>query len=770
MNARIHFRTLVLLAPILCLARVAHAQPAKEAPAFDKAGLAFLQKHCLHCHGEKAKKAGLSLHTFRTDADVLKDRKIWRTVLHMVKSGEMPPPEKPRPSVAEVETFAQAVDGVFIRAARNAPDPGQVTIRRLNRAEYYNTIRDLIGVDFNPAEDFPADGVGYGFDNIGDVLSLSPVLLERYLTAAETIVQRVHLSAPRKPNFKTSSVFLVPQGNDIKAGFRPLANSKARRDMRVTAGLDGEYILRGRVYGVQIGDEPVKATLHLNEKPLKTFEVKAADPKSAEIIELKIVLKSTPKESFFGITLANEFKNGDGQRTLWVEYLDLVPPEDGRPAVQQRLFTVDAKRSKLEKTREILERFAGKAYRRPAEAAEIDRLVKLAEAAEKRGKKWDDSVKLVMTAVLVSPKFLFRVELDDRPDSAQPHAITEHQLASRLSYFLWSSMPDDELFAEAEKKTLTKNLDTQVKRMLADPRSRALVDNFAMQWLQLRRLQVVTPDPKLFPSFNEPLRKAMLKETELFFEAIIREDRSILDLIDADFTFVNEPLAKHYGIKLPSPSGRGAGGEGDAFQRVKLDGKERGGILTHASVLTVTSNPTRTSPVKRGHWVLEQILGTPPPPPPPNVPELPESPKAIETASLRQRLEQHRSNPACANCHSRIDPIGFAFENYDSIGAYRSKDGKFDIDPSGTLPDGKTFKGPAELKAILLAKKELFSRCLTEKMLTYAVGRGTEFYDTPAIDRIAAALAKDGYRFSTLVVEIAKSDPFLLRRGKGKSQ
>jgi hypothetical protein len=341
-------------------------------------------------------------------------------------------------------------------------------------------------------------------------------------------------------------------------------------------------------------------------------------------------------------------------------------------------------------------------------------------------------------------------------------------------------MPDEELFALAGKKALTANLDAQVRRMLQDPKAKALVDNFAMQWLQLRRLQTFAPDPKLFPTFNEKLRQAMLRETELFVEAILREDRSILDLIDADFTYLNEPLAEHYGIKDTNGNLRGqkptrAPGQpirGPQFVRVSLaspggDSRNiRGGLLTHASVLTVTSNPTRTSPVKRGRWVLEQILGTPPPPPPPDVPELPETEKAALSGSLRQRMEQHRANPSCASCHARMDPIGFAFENFNAIGAFRAKDGEFPIDPSGTLPDGQSFQGPAELKAILKGKKDLFARCLAEKMLIYALGRGLEHYDKPTIDRVSAALARNNYKFSTLVTEIAKSDPFRLRRGK----
>jgi hypothetical protein len=334
-------------------------------------------------------------------------------------------------------------------------------------------------------------------------------------------------------------------------------------------------------------------------------------------------------------------------------------------------------------------------------------------------------------------------------------------------------MPDDELFALAGRKQLTANLDAQVTRMLKDPRSKALIDNFAMQWLQLRTLRNFSPDPRLFPRFDEELRAAMYKETELFFDAVIHEDRSILDFLDADYTFLNRRLAEHYGIadtngnlvgqKPTRPEGDRIWR--DRFVRVQLQGGERGGLLTQASVLAVTSNPTRTSPVKRGRWVLEQLLGTPPPPPPPNVPPLEDSKRQL-TGSLRQRMTQHMTDPACANCHARMDPIGFGLENFDAVGGFRTKDDGFAIDPSGTLPDGKSFKGPADLKQILKAKKELFSRCLTEKMLTYALGRGVEYYDRPTVERVNAALARKDYRFSTLVTEIVKSDPFRLRRGK----
>jgi hypothetical protein len=359
--------------------------------------------------------------------------------------------------------------------------------------------------------------------------------------------------------------------------------------------------------------------------------------------------------------------------------------------------------------------------------------------------------------MLVSPHFLFRVEVDPR-DATGVFTISDWELATRLSYFLWSSMPDEELFTHARNGTLRKdgNLEAQVRRLLKDAKARALVDNFAGQWLQIRNLKTHTPDPDLFRDFDEPLRTAMQRETELFFEAILKEDRSILDLLDADFTFLNERLAKHYGISDI---------QGPEFRRVSLKDKQRGGILTHASILTLTSNPTRTSPVKRGKWILENILNDPPPPPPPDAGELSEDKAVVASAPLRQRMEQHRTNPNCAVCHARLDPMGFAFENYDAIGRWRTRDGKFDIDPSGKLPSGETFQGPADLKVMLKGKAEAFRRCLAEKMLTYALGRGLEYYDKCAVDDIGKALAKDD-RFSHLVVEIVRSDPLQKRKPK----
>jgi mono/diheme cytochrome c family protein len=585
----------------------------------------LLSKYCTGCHGGTKPKAGVALDVYRDEAAAVRNAKVWQRVLAALRAGDMPPASKPKPSPADIELIGRWIEAAFRVDCGGKIDPGRITIRRLNRVEYNNTIRDLVGIDFHPADDFPADDVGYGFDNIGDVLSLPPLLLEKYVAAADKIVT---------------------------AAFQKLE-------------------LRRRI----------------------------------------MIAEPTPDH-------------------------------------------------KAEATRKILENFATHAYRRPVSGDELDRLGKFVALAESQGDTFEKGLQLAVQATLCSPHFLFRVELERKPKAGEdPQLISEYQLASRLSYFLWSSMPDEELFTQARQGALRKgdNLEGQVRRMLKDPRSRALVENFGGQWLQIRNLKTATPDPGRFASFDEPLRAAMLKETEQFFQAIIAEDRSILDFIDADHTYLNERLAKHYGI--PDV-------KGDDFRRVPLTGGQRGGILTQASILTVTSNPTRTSPVKRGKWVLENILGDPPPPPPPDVPELNEKQDVVQSGSLRQRMEQHRANPSCAACHQRMDPLGFGFENYDAVGAWRTKDGTFAIDPSGTLPSGQSFQGPPELKAILKGRANDFARCLTEKLLTYALGRGLEPYDQCSVEQIAAAVARNQYKFSTLVTEIVKSEPFEKRRAK----
>ncbi len=779
--------------------------PGKSQPNFTKDVVPFLAKHCYACHGNGKKRGGLELDKYQSEAALQKDRHVWENVLHMLRSGEMPPKERPRPAATEIDAAVKAIDSLLTFDCTGPRHVGRVTLHRLNKVEYNNTIRDLIGIDFKPAADFPNDDVGYGFDNIGDVLSLSPLLLEKYLAAAETILdQAIVIADPPRPTRNRLGGLRVSfgAGEILPRGGPAIVRTKGEVSGEIYCD-EGDYILRAEVYGLQVGDEPVRAALRLNRTDLQEFVVKAESSAPATI-EAKIRLKAGTAR--IGVAFLNPFSDPTiedekkRQRQLFVRNITVDgpynPPPPTQPESHRRIlgsadcglrvadFQVPAAvqtsalgalslgsgqtpllqsaicnlQSALPRARarEIITRFATRAFRRPVQPEEVVRFLKLYDQAEKEGERFEQRIRLALAGILVSPHFLFRVELD--PPNAEPgtaYPISEYELASRLSYFFWSSMPDEELIALAAKGELRKNLDAQVRRLLQDPKSAAFIQNFAGQWLMLRKLASVNPDTKTFPSFDEELRAAMVRETELFFEAIVREDRSIFDLIDADFTFVNERLAKHYGIE---------GIKGKEFRRVPAP-PHRGGILTQASILTLTSNPTRTAPVKRGKWVLDQLLNTPPPPPPPDVPELPNE-KELK-GSLRQVMEQHRASPICASCHQRMDPIGFAFENFDAVGAWRDRDGDFAIDPSGVLPDGKTFQGPAELKTILKSKKELFSRCLTEKMLTYALGRGLEPYDRCAVDKILAALEKNDYRAFTLLVEVVKSEPFQLRTAMG---
>ena len=457
-------------------------------------------------------------------------------------------------------------------------------------------------------------------------------------------------------------------------------------------------------------------------------------------------------------------KNRD--RNLIIERLEVQGPlgvlPEKLPASHVRLFTCrpDNNSDPGDCARAILRPFVTRAFRRPARDEEIEKLIALVRQVKDEGDSFERGIQVAIEAVLVSPHFLFRIELDPEPLNPQAiRTINDFELATRLSYFLWSSMPDDELLRLAHDGTLRKegNLAAQIRRMLKDPKAVALVDNFASQWLQLANLKLINPDKKQFPAFDDDLRNAMETETKLFFDAIVREDKSILAFLEADFTFVNEKLARHYGI---------SGIKGEQFQKVALTGGERGGLLGHASVLVTTSNPTRTSPVKRGRWVLENLLNAPPPPPPPDVPELKDTGDKLVDGTLRQRMEQHRENPNCAVCHAQMDALGFGLENYDPIGAWRTKDGIFDVDASGTLPGGASFNSPAGLKAILLARGGEFRRCLAEKLLTYALGRGLEYYDKCTVDTIVRNIAANHDKFSGLVLEIVNSDAFQKRRGK----
>ncbi len=740
----------------------------------------FLTRYCTGCHSGPKAKADLNFGSFPDEVSILRARKLWARVKDYVEQGDMPPEDKAQPSQEEADKFLSWIDSTLSKVdCTSQNDPGRITIRRLNRAEYNNTIRDLVGIDFQPADDFPSDDVGFGFDNIGDVLTLPPLLFEKYLEAAETIVSKaIVIPSESKGPVKTFEAESLSKraGGDVYSDWaRVLASNGTIWSWHVFPS-DGEYVLRARAFGDQAGDEPVRMAFVLDGETLETLTVKAVET-DPQVFETRVQVKAGFHP--FGVSFLNDYYNPkavnpqDRDRNLVVDYFEVEGPQGvslaSLPESHTRiLFKTPGKDDKAEVTRDILERFATRAYRRPVSPGDVGRLMKFVDLAEQNGDSFERGIQLAVEAVLVSPQFLFRVELGRRPQGANnrgngqkpPEAIPigEFELASRLSYFLWSSMPDEELssLARSEKLRVGDNLEKQVVRMLADPKSKALVENFADQWLQIRNLKTVNPDRERFPTFDDALRGAMMRETEMFFGAIIHEDRSVLDLIDADFTFVNERLAKHYGI---------TGVSGDAFRRVALKDGQRGGILTQASVLTVTSNPTRTSPVKRGKWILEQILGTPPPPPPADVPEL--DAQAKLSGSLRQRMEQHRANPSCASCHARMDPLGFGFENFDAIGAWRTTDSGAPVDSSGVLPSGQTFRGPKELKAILKARDKEFARCLAEKLLTYALGRGVEYLDTCALDKIVDGTAKDEFRFSRLVLEIVKSDPFQKRKPRG---
>lgn len=791
--------------PLLTAASAPSQQTASPSADYTRTIQPLLAKHCVSCHGGGSgkPKADFDLRKYPTEASLRQNAKIWRQVIRVLNSHEMPPSESKAPiAQADRESLAKAVDVVLSWVDPKAPlNPGRVTLRRLNRVEYGNTVKDLTGIDFDPAEDFPSDDIGHGFDNIGDVLTLPPVLMERYLSAAESIVARVFPAQPMKPQDKhTGAKYLEPAGRGVpQSNFRPV---KAGQKDPIHGGPlhlqfkldpDGEYAFRFKAYAKE---KPAKVAVLLcgknvpNPAPdadvaklsggavnglrpfriLTTLDVDVApEERKSKRHELKI--PPTPGVERIALALVK-----DTAPEIHVESFVLTGPLDPRPKFQRATLDAVAGKPRPDATRSILRDFASKAFRRPATENEVGRYAAMVEAAEKDGQRWEAGLGLALQAILCSPKFLFRVELDSRADGAGVVPLDDWQLASRLSYFLWSTGPDDELRALAAKGQLAANLEAQARRMLKDPRATAsLVDNFAMQWLQLRRLSFVAPDGALFPQFNQRLRASMIRETELFLEAVVREDRSVLDLVGADYTYLNERLARHYGIadtagNLREQKDKKPGGKpfprDDEFVRVPLQDGRRGGLLGHASILTVTSNPTRTSPVKRGRWVLEQILGEPPPPPPPDVPELEEQDPKQQTGSLKRRMEQHRADPRCSNCHARMDAIGFALENYDAVGGWRAKDGGFDVDPSGAFPDGTAFKGPEDLRKVLLSRKDLFVRCLAEKMLTYALGRGVEPYDDPALRKIVDATAKDGHKISRLVVEIVKSDPFRLRRGR----
>ncbi|HTM52114.1 MAG TPA: DUF1592 domain-containing protein [Bryobacteraceae bacterium] len=755
---------------LLLLASAASAQEQDTARA-------ILSRHCLACHNDKVKTANLSLEQPSLAPGV------WEKVLDKIGSGRMPPPGSPAPTKSEVALVSEWIEKHLGPAA----NPWHVTTRRLNRDEYNRTVRDLLGIATQPGAEFPLDDAGYGFDNIGDVLSISPLLMEKYMAAARS-VSKLAVYGPAAPVRPTKLIrFMSKKSQDD-----PTPNALPYSHRGAIYGgfvfpVDGEYELRMRVGNyrprntgsarlrelsrkrnltdaekVELNEEnrkaypPVKMELQfdgaaiLSEVIEGNIDYKYAHGESVGRVKVKagehFFRASFPE--FAGMENQRDNVNLDGRRKLFIDYVDIVGPfhpEPTPPESRRRIFICAAQTPEC--ARRIIETLARRAYRRPASGAEIEALENLAAQVRRRGDSFDESIRVVVQAVLTSPRFLFRAERD-----GGEYAIDQYDLASRLSYFLWSSMPDDRLLRVADAGRLREPavLEGEVRRMLADPKSDALVENFVGQWLGLRLLDRRKPDPAHFTAVDDELIESMRRETLLFARAILHENRSVLDFLDGRFTFVNGPLARFYGI---------SGVRGEAFERVALDGDRRGGVATQASVLTLSSYATRTSPVLRGKWVLENLLGTPPPPPPADVPALVET-NLGEAASLRERLEQHRAKPECAVCHDMMDPIGFRLENYDASGAWRDRDGRFPIDPAG----------PRELRRELQSKSGLFVRNLTEKMLTYALGRGLERQDRPEVDRIIARLSTDGNRFRALALAIVQSRPFQGRKTEGENR
>ncbi|MBL8212505.1 MAG: DUF1592 domain-containing protein [Bryobacterales bacterium] len=702
----------------------------------------FLRAQCQTCHSGAKPAGGLAIDTLLKDPNTLRKREHWERIAQRIAAGEMPPKGTPRPDPTQARTVTSWIESAYDALDRNTPiDPGRVTARRLNRFEYANSVRDLLGIDLDPAADLPPDPYGYGFDNIGDVLSINAALTEQYLKTAERISRTVIPIAadPEKPVMLRYLAERIGQDRQLRLVI----------DHAFPA--DGEYTLRAAFYQALKDGTHARMRIFVDGRPVADDVLKFyyQIDRAVEGRAIPIPAGKHRVEATIEVLPDPPYKGSPP----YLEYLQIYGPLKVTPT-KSKLLTCDG--TQPDCARSILAPLARRAWRRPVTAAELDTLLSLTHKEHKRTGSFEQAMRTSLQAILISPHFLYRIERD-RGTGPQP--LTDLELATRLSYFLWSSLPDDALLNLAEKGQLRANLGNQARRMLADPRSAAFVESFAGQWLQTRNLTVLKPDPTLFPTFTGELAADMRTETHLFFATLLKQNRPITDFLDAPFTFLNERLAKHYGI--PNITG-------PEFRRVDLDGTQRSGVLTHASVLTVSSYPTRTSPVIRGKWVLENLLNQPPPPPPPNVPGLADKPEP-SAGSLRQQLEKHRTNAACAACHARMDPLGFGLENYDAIGRWRTRDNGVPIDPSGTLPDGKTFATPAHLKTILKGDADTFTRALAEKMLTYATGRGMELADRAAIRRLAAHVRDNDYRFQALILGTLESQPFLSRNARVQS-
>ena len=761
---------------------------------------ALLDDYCVTCHSQRIvdgqnepataltsqlRAVGLALDALDLSA-VAADAAHWEPVVRKLRAGLMPPAGRRRPDQAVLDEFRTWLETELDGAAAASPNPGRTaTFHRLNRAEYHNAIRDLLALEIDVVDFLPADDASFGFDNIGGVLRISQSLLERYLNASR-VISRLAVGSPPPAPFSEEFRAAQDEQQQDRATGMPFGT---RGGMLVPYHfpLDADYDLKIRVSGARGLDEQNRIEVTVDGEPIDLSAVELGSS-----IELRMPITAGPHD--IGVTfyrnppvlveqVRERFQNprtagnsgGPGGSMPTVTSLTIAGPYDIRgPGItpsRDKVFVCQpvTGSEELDCARTILAGLARRAYRRPVTSADVEVLIEFFEMGRVNGdgsaasRGFDSGIELALRRLLVSPEFLVRIEADPTGVASDtPYAVTDIELASRLSFFLWSSIPDDELLDLAERGVLSQpaELDRQVRRMIADPRSKELTTNFTGQWLQLRNLAtVVRPGAPYSVAFDETLRQAMITETELFFDHVVREDRGVLELLTADYTYLNGRLAGHYGI--PNV-------QGSHFRPVTYPaGSPRGGLLGQGSILTLTSHAIRTSPVLRGKWILNNILGTPPPDPPPNIPALDDRQTQLRVGTMRERMSAHRDNPVCAACHAMIDPAGFALEGFDAIGRSRVVDEYYNrLDTSGVLPDGTVFDGAAELRAALVARPERFVGTVTEKMMTYALGRGLDYYDMPAVRRIVREAASDGYGMQSIIVGIVNSYPFLYRRSE----
>lgn len=719
----------------------------------------ILKKSCGDCHWGDNDDAGVNLEPFETIDQLLDARKLWRKVLTRVAAREMPPADSEPLTDKQHQQVTTWIDDLLNSVDCSNIHAGRVTIRRLNRTEYRNTIRDLFGYDYRPSRNFPGDDVGYGFDNIADVLSLPPRLMEKYLDAAEHIASRTIVD-PDRGQYRKKIAGSEFRASDASQPFKEFhaIYSNGSISHSINAPVKGRYRVEVMLRASEAGDEQAKLGVGLQGSSPKVLTVPASgDRMTAVSTDLQLEKgRQRLQLSFLNDYFVPATENRPAiDRNLFIATVSLHGPLDANGDFSKRWLAEIAPANQLtvKDARNVLESFVTRAWRRPATESDMQRIMQLYRTSTHGSANFYDGIRTCVQAVLVSPHFLFKIETPHAGEADSDGArLNDFQLATRLSYFLWSTMPDDKLFELAADNTLHRRdvLIAQVKRMLKDPKADALVDNFVAQWLQLPKLAKVRPDPDLFPGVDQALRRDMAIETKLLVNDLIKRDASIIDLLDADYTFLNRRLASHYGVE---------GVSGDSFRKISLKESGRSGIISHASILTLTSNPTRTSPVKRGKWIMENLLGEEPPPPDPDA--IPLENQEQLTGTTRQRMIQHREDPNCAVCHKVMDELGFALENFDAVGRWRDQDEGLPVDSRGELPDGTTFDGADAMQAVIATNmKHKFVQCLTEKMLIYALGRGLEYFDECTTDAIMVPLAENDYRFSELITQIVLSKPF----------